>query len=143
MKLIFASMLASAVTGCVTPEPEREIPGCTSMECVAIGEAQQIGQYEGDLVVIPLEILEDSRCPIEADCIWEGRVRLKSELRIGHEIVTLELTTEEPLRIKGGMLSVGEVAPEVSSQWMPLEPEDYRFGFGFAPDIMDGQIPPQ
>lgn len=136
MKLAIASFVLASLSGCVTNEAEREVPGCSRIDCVALGEAQEVGLAESDLVVKPLEILEDSRCPIEAECIWAGRVRIRAELTMGHETVISEMTTERPLRIHGGMLSIGEVAPEASGQWMPLTPSDYRFGFVFASDIM-------
>jgi len=138
MQLFFSPLsltLMAMLSGCVTPEPE--IPGCRSKECVAIGSPQDIGLQPGDLIITPLEVLEDSRCPIEAECIWAGRVRVKSKLQLGHELIDVELSTEKPLRINGGMLSIAEVAPEASTQRSPIPKEAYRFGFTFAPDIME------
>lgn len=137
----FAIGLLASLSGCVTGEEPKEIPGCRTMDCVALGEAQDVGLEEGDLVVTPLEVIEDSRCPIEAECVWEGRVLLKSELRLGHEVISVDLTTEEPLRINGGMLSIAEVAPEQSVEWSPIPLGSYRFGFRFAPDIMETPSP--
>ena len=102
------------------------------MECVGIGEPF----HTANITVTPLEVLEDSRCPIEADCVWEGRVRLKTQLDLGHETIFVTLDSSNPLRINGGFLSIGEVAPDMSNAWSPLRPEDYHFGFSFAPDIM-------
>lgn len=137
----FAFAIIASLSGCVTGQQPAEIPGCRTMDCAALGEPQEAGRYEGDLVMTPLEVIEDSRCPIEAECVWEGRVLLKSELRMGHEIITVELTTEEALRINGGMLSIAEVAPEQSVEWSPIPSENYRFGFRFAPDIMEPPAP--
>ena len=136
MKAVLLQFAGLALSGCVTSEAEREVLGCTTLECVGLGESQEIGRYAGDLVITPLEVLEDSRCPVETECVWEGRVRLSARVTMGQETITTELTSEQPLRINGGMLSIGEVAPEASSQRMPLEPEDYRVGFLFAPDQM-------
>ena len=110
------------------------------MECVSIDEAQQV--WEG-LVVTPLEVLEDSRCPIEADCVWEGRVRLSAQLDMGHESISVTLDSGEPLRINGGFLSVAEIAPDMSTAWAPIQAEDYRFAFKFAPDIMEQPVKPE
>ncbi len=139
----FVLGLLASLSGCVTAEEPAEIPGCRTMDCVALGEAQEAGLHEGDLVVTPLEVIEDSRCPIEADCVWEGQVVLKTELRLGHEVITVDLNTQEPLRINGGMLSIAEIAPEQSVEWSPIPPEAYRFGFRFAPDLMEQPRPAQ
>lgn len=125
------------LAACTTAAEQPEIPGCRTMECVAIGESQQVF---ADFRVTPLEVLEDSRCPIEADCIWEGQVRLRAQLDLGHESIEAELNSSKPMRINGGFLSVAEVAPEASVQWSPIEANDYRFGFSFAPDVMENQI---
>jgi len=129
--------LASALfvtAACTTAAERTEIPGCRAVDCVAIGEAQRVFT---DFSVTPLAVLEDSRCPIEADCVWAGRVRVEAQLDLGHERITIELASSEPLRINGGFLSLAEVAPDASTQWDPLRPEDYRFGFAFAPDVME------
>lgn len=137
----FTIALLSSLSGCVTGEEPQEIPGCRTAECVALGAPQDVGLEIGDLAVTPLEVIEDSRCPIEADCIWEGRVLLNSELRLGHEVITVTLDSGEPMRINGGMLSILEVAPDASVRWSPIPSESYRFGFGFAPDIMETPEP--
>jgi hypothetical protein len=82
--------------------------------------------------VTPLDVLEDSRCPIEADCVWEGALRIKARLDIGHETITVELKGYEPFQINGGTLLLSEIAPDPSVQWPRLAPNDYRFGFSFS-----------
>lgn len=119
------------VAACTTGADKPDIPGCQAVDCVKIGESQTLNS---DLSVKPLEIVEDSRCPIEADCIWEGRVLIRSELTLGHEVIVATLGTSDPMRINGGWLSVAEVAPQASVQWSPLDVTDYHVGFRFAPD---------
>ena len=137
----FAIGLLASLSGCVTSEEPGEVPGCRTIDCVTLGEAQEVGPNKGELVVIPLEVVEDSRCPVEAECVWEGRVRVRSELRLGHEMIDVDLTTEQPLRINGGMLTIAEVAPDMSVEWSPILAGAYRFGFRFAPDIMETPSP--
>ena len=109
------------------------------MECISIGEAQKV--WEG-IEITPLEVLEDSRCPIEAECVWEGRVLLQARLDLGHERITIELDSSEPMRIGGGFLSIKEIAPEMTTAWSPIKPEYYQFGFGFAPDMVKEERAP-
>ena len=125
-------LLAACTTAAERPDP----PGCRTVECVAIGESQQV---LADFTVTPIAVLEDSRCPIEAECVWAGRIRLMARLDVGHESIEMELDSSKPLRINGGFLSVAEVAPDASFQWSPIETGDYRFGFTFAPDVMEQQ----
>lgn len=134
--LIFtqAAVALLLLPACSTAADSPDVPGCRVMECVAIGGVQQV--WDG-LTVTPLEILEDSRCPIEDECVWAGRVRLKAQLDMGHESISVTLDSSEPLRINGGFLSIAEIAPDMSSAWSPIQPEDYQFGFKFAPDILE------
>lgn len=137
-RFLAIALVAGSSAACATKSEEVPIPGCTEMECVAIGEAAVLNEL---LVVTPLEVLEDSRCPAEADCVWQGRVLLKTRLDLGHETITVQLDSNEPMRINGGMLRIAEVAPYASTQWDPLSPGAYRFGFAFTPDIATEQPP--
>ena len=132
------ALCATALAACTTAAESPEIPGCSTMDCVGIGQSQEVFT---EFSVTPLAVREDSRCPIEADCIWEGRVLLDAQLDLGHESITVALDSSERLRINGGFLSFGEIAPDPSTQWPELQSEDYRFGFLFAPDTMGENSP--
>lgn len=125
-----ATLPATLLLAACVATSEPEIPGCYEGPCVAIGESQQLPGIE----VVPLEVLEDSRCPIEAECVWSGELRLHVQLTLGHEVITSEITTLEPMIINGGALALVEAAPDASSQWPDLSPEDYRFRFEFTPE---------
>jgi hypothetical protein len=118
-------MLASCATA-----QNAEIPGCYEGPCVAIGEAQDLGSMQ----VTPLAVLTDSRCPIEAECVWAGELKINAQLNIGHESFETELSAWQPFTINGGTLLLAEVAPDASVEWSGLEGKDYRFRFTFTPD---------
>jgi len=86
----------------------------------------------GPLRVTPVKVLEDSRCPMEARCIWTGRVRL--EVRVSHagHSGIHELATDKPLAVAGGSLELAGVMPPRSTQ-RRISPRDYRFTFRFSP----------
>lgn len=77
--------------------------------------------------ITPLRVLEDSRCPQNARCVWAGRVRLSA--RIGR--TTRELTLGQPVSIAGGTLQLSAVLPEKTTRESAIPPRSYRFGFEF------------
>ncbi len=100
----------------------------------ANADSVRLGQTAtvGPLRVTPIRVLEDSRCPMEARCIWAGRLRL--EVRVshaGHRGIH-ELATDKPLAIAGDHLELAGVMPPTSTQ-RKIGPRDYRFTLRFGP----------
>jgi hypothetical protein len=63
----------------------------------------------GDLRVRPLEVLEDSRCPVDVTCVWAGRVRLRVAVGGAGERV---MEIGPPVPVPGGAhLTLVAVAP--------------------------------
>jgi hypothetical protein len=82
--------------------------------------------------ITPLEVLEDSRCPMNARCVWAGQVRLKVRVHLGAGDQERELTSNKPVQIADGSLELVEVRPDrVAGEGQALDPKDYRFGFRF------------
>lgn len=80
--------------------------------------------------ITPLEVLEDSRCPMNARCVWAGQVRLKVRVHLGARDEERELTTNKPVPVADGTLELVEVQPDrVAGE--TLDPKNYRFGFRF------------
>ena|SRR5688500_13670275 len=79
------------------------------------------------LTVRPLAVVEDSRCPINANCVWAGRVRLRAEVSGGG---IRELTLGEPQTVNGGTLTLVDVRP---SKRLPeaIASREYQFTFTF------------
>lgn len=77
--------------------------------------------------VTPLRVLEDSRCPQNARCVWAGRVRLLTRI----DGATRELTLGQPVPVRGGKLQLGAVVPERTTREGTIPPRAYRFGFEF------------
>ena len=81
--------------------------------------------------VTPLEVLEDSRCPMNARCVWAGRTRISIRIELSSRSETREIATDAPIQVADGQLSLVEVQPDR----MAGEEADlgkYRFGFRFA-----------
>jgi hypothetical protein len=102
---------------------DREL-GAEGIVSAGIGETADLGD---GLRVRPLEVIEDSRCPLDVTCVWAGRLRLRASVS-GHEH---ELTLGEPLTTPNGVVVLAVVRPSSWSDW----PEEagarpaVRFGF--------------
>lgn len=104
------------------PSPERvALPQGTP---VALGQAVEVGP----MVAMPIEVVEDSRCPINARCIWAGRLVIEANIAGYSWGETVRLTLGEPHTTHGVTLALtsGSPAPETGGT---IAPEDYRFTF--------------
>lgn len=81
--------------------------------------------------VTPLSVLEDSRCPENARCIWAGRVRISARIVTGRGAETREMTLGEPIAVADGKLLLGDVQPGRKTTEAAVAPGDYRFEFRF------------
>ncbi|MBC7985217.1 MAG: hypothetical protein H7X93_00890 [Sphingomonadaceae bacterium] len=120
MKLAFAlpfALLASCATA--QPPPSREGP-------VGLGETA----YVDGPTVTPLAVIEDSRCPMNARCVWAGRVVLRARIAGGSWVTERELLLGEPIPIADGALTLVSVTPETMAG-QQIDPRAYRFAFAF------------
>ena len=113
---------AALLTGCVTP-PRANADGSADAR---LGQTIDLGGRR----VTPLKVLEDSRCPMEARCVWAGRVRLSVRVTTGAGTMLQELASDRPLSLADGQLVLQSVMPPRSTQ-RTLLPSDYRFTLKF------------
>lgn len=100
---------------------------------LADGSDVALGQraYVDGPIVQPVKLLEDSRCPMNARCIWAGRVRLQMVwLRGNGEKQPFEVTLGEPTHLADGSITLESVRP-AKRTGDAIKPEDYRFSFRF------------
>lgn len=88
-----------------------------------IGEIADLG---GGLRVRPLEVLEDSRCPQNARCVWAGRLRLRVSVEGAGERDIED--NAEGLQTPRGNFTLAVVSPGAWTDWPNGKPA-YRFGF--------------
>lgn len=90
------------------------------------GETADLG---GGLTIRPIDVKEDSRCPADVDCFWEGRLVLRADIA-GTE---RELTLGTPLETPQGTVLLAVAKPSPFDRWPATEmggpPPPYRFGF--------------
>lgn len=85
-------------------------------------------QIFGDIQVTALEVLEDSRCPSDVQCIWAGRVVVKTELKSGQTTKIENMELGSKIVFANKEISLTEVTP-YPKQGDVIEPDDYKFKY--------------
>lgn len=133
--MLIRSLLVTAAALCTAAcaTTQSAATDCGGTPCAALGEAFDAGA----VTVTPLEVLEDSRCPVGAQCVWAGQVRLRALVdRDGRER-EVELTAAEPLPVYSGNLELTQVWPAAAPE-APIDgPQSYRFQFTWSPHMLD------
>jgi hypothetical protein len=82
----------------------------------------------------PLAVVEDSRCPMDAMCVWQGQARVEVRIVDGMGTSTMQFT----------LASADPITSEIASLWLtdvqpypmasdPTEDAQYRFTFRIEP----------
>ena len=105
MKRFTPAFAAFALTACATVPAASATTGTTTAR---YGETANVGP----LLVRPIALVEDSRCPINARCVWAGRLVITVEVTFhgGSEQFRGNMTLGTPLTL--GKESVMMVAGE-------------------------------
>lgn len=91
---------------------------------VGIGQTADLGN---GLRVRPLEVVEDSRCPQNARCVWAGRLRVRVNVEgVGEREVILD---EPAVATPHGSFAMGAALPGPWTDWPEGAKPPYRFGF--------------
>jgi hypothetical protein len=122
MKALILPLLAAAVAACATTPPAAEDP------TARLGE---IATVDG-LHIRPLQVVEDSRCPINARCVWAGRIVVLAEVRGGAGRARYSFTLGEPIVHGGRRLALVAAEPgRVAGS--DTDPATYVFTFEMQP----------
>ena len=90
------------------------------------------GTFEKDFIrVMPQELLEDSRCPVDVQCIQAGTVRVSVILDAEGEQKTVIMTQGVPVVFVGRVIELVSVAPVPNSK-VTIRKQDYQFVFSVA-----------
>ncbi|WP_225010238.1 hypothetical protein [Novosphingobium percolationis] len=76
------------------------------------------------------EVVEDSRCPMNARCVWAGRVVLAATVTQEGRAQQRKLVLGEPALVRGGAIMLDSVEPPTRTD-TPIKPGDYRFHIRF------------
>lgn len=119
---ILLALTTVLLAGCVTTRDNED-----GSVTARLGQTVNVGGPR----VTPLQVLEDSRCAMEARCVWAGRVRLSVRLTTGAGSSVREIASDKPLQVADGQLEIVSVMPPRSVRG-PIKPGDYRFSFKFS-----------
>lgn len=118
MKRTLPLLAALALFACAPIAP----PNVVSSASATIGFGGQ-AMLNG-LLIRPIALVEDSRCPINARCVWAGRLVLRAEVAGQMR----DLTLGHPLAIDGATLILAAALPaKLAGTETP--PGAYRFTF--------------
>jgi len=117
MKKYLLLLMALLMVSCLdflsnSPDDEKEevILNQTTYE-LRVGETIKT-QNLGEVSLV--DVLEDSRCPIDVECVWEGNLKISLEIdEVKYELNTaLEPKEKE---VKGKKVSIYQVTPDAIS----------------------------
>ena len=136
---VFAALLLTACASAPAATPDTsQLPEHIRMDLeqrdaalrepgVVAAGLNQTADLSGGLRVRPLEVLEDSRCPQNARCVWAGRLRLRVNVDgVGDREITLD---EGAVETPHGAFSLVAVSPGPWTDWPEDQRPPYRFGF--------------
>ena len=94
------------------------------------GTAVPLGQpvKVGDIVVTPMRVVEDSRCPINARCVWAGRLVVETRVDGAGWRDTANITLGETYGTHERVVRLIAGEPNKTTQ-EEVKPEQYRFTY--------------
>lgn len=123
LPLAIAALTATLpLAGCATTQQVASDDGSAGM-----GEPTRAGP----LIIRPLKVVEDSRCPINARCVWAGRLIVRASISHHRNRETHELTLGEPIAVAGGRLVLDGAEPG-RMVGQEQTPRAYRLHFTFS-----------
>ena len=101
MKALILPLMAASLAACATTPPRATDP------TARLGE---VATVDG-LRIRPLQVVEDSRCPINARCVWAGRIVLLAEVSGAAGRARYNFTLGEPIMHRGRQIALVAAEP--------------------------------
>lgn len=124
MRKLLAPALLLGLSACAI------IPDTPMVGKEAASQGTPVGLGEpvwlADVILTPLAVSEDSRCPQGTHCVWEGKLTVSTRITSTHWTQAAPLTLGEPYELMGLTIVLAEALPEKSTQG-ETAPEAYRF----------------
>ena len=76
-------------------------------------------------------VIEDSRCPVDVQCVWAGRLVVRATVMGGGWSRQIDLTLGMPVNVADGALTLVAASPAQRVDARPAKDSAYRFTFAF------------
>ena len=76
-------------------------------------------------------VIEDSRCPVDVQCVWAGRLVVRATVMGGGWSRQIDLTLGMPVNVADGALTLVAASPVRRVDAQPAKGSAYRFTFAF------------
>lgn len=103
------------------------VPNAAGLLVVKIGETGKFSTGSG-IEITPMGILEDSRCPVDVQCIQAGTVRLRTNVLTASGTSRTDFKLGETVSVGGQSVTLVTVIPEKNTK-KPTTYADYVFTF--------------
>lgn len=124
MRTVFAAIAPALLAACaVVPAPDTT-PPAPSGTAVALGQKVRVG----DVAVTPVSVVEDSRCPINARCVWAGRLVVRTQVDGDGWRDTADMRLGETFGTHGRVIALTSGEPGKTTE-RETPPEAYRFTY--------------
>jgi hypothetical protein len=109
------------------------LSACASLPDDRLDDWAKFGERArtGDIVVRPDRLVEDSRCPMNARCVWAGRVVIDATVWADGARRSVRLESNKPLALRTGELSIAEIRPDSFMTNAKPRRADYTFRFSY------------
>lgn len=107
LTLLAPFALAACATAPMMPPPPPPVTSGSASATVGLGDRATLN----GMTVTPLKLIEDSRCPINARCVWAGRLILRTMFSVGGANETRDFTLGIPQPVPGGTLILAAAEP--------------------------------
>lgn len=117
-------------------------PNCAFADCpvvivppVQTGTVAALNQkiLTNGVQITPLDVVSDSRCPVDVTCVWAGEVTLKTTLEKNRVSKVVVLKMGVPTTFEHMLVTLTAVTPENNSK-KTYTKDAYRFMFKVTPD---------
>ena len=122
MRSTLPIVAALALSACAT------LPAAAPVRSDGLARLNQATRV-GALIVTPRAVIEDSRCPINARCVWAGRAIVRTDVAGAGWRETLNLTLGERATTHGTTIALTSVEPGKMAGSQPIPPQPMLFGF--------------
>lgn len=125
MKPILALASLALLSGCVVYKNAPIVDnGPPAVEGTAVALRQPV--QAGAVVATPMSVVEDSRCPENARCVWAGRLIVSTRIDGAGWRETADLTLGEPKQVRDVTIALVSGLPEKQAE-RETPPSEYRF----------------